>query len=132
MLKNAYLLGKIGADTAGNEQHFAGICQKLATTLLVLGDVEQRPAAALLDAGLGRELAERFNHGLGLRSALVCFNSVDGSREYDFQPRQTCGKANETKCCRFGSPAGVPLCASTCFMHSDLKSHISELNAQWQ
>ena len=30
MLKNAYLLAKIGADTAENEQHFAEICQKLA------------------------------------------------------------------------------------------------------
>ena len=33
MLQNAYLLAKIGADTAENEQHFAEICQKLATTL---------------------------------------------------------------------------------------------------
>ena len=32
MLKNAYFLAKIGADTAENEQHFAEICQKLATT----------------------------------------------------------------------------------------------------
>ena len=31
MLQNAYLLAKIGADTAENEQHFAEICQKLAT-----------------------------------------------------------------------------------------------------
>ena len=30
MLQNAYLLAKIGADTAENEQHFAEICQKLA------------------------------------------------------------------------------------------------------
>ena len=35
MLQNAYLLAKIGADTAENEQHFAEICQKLATTLRV-------------------------------------------------------------------------------------------------
>ena len=33
MLQNAYFLAKIGADTAENEQHFAEICQKLATTL---------------------------------------------------------------------------------------------------
>ena len=33
MLKNAYLLAKIGADTAENERNFAEICQKLATTL---------------------------------------------------------------------------------------------------
>ena len=33
MLQNSYLLAKIGADTAENEQHFAEICQKLATTL---------------------------------------------------------------------------------------------------
>ena len=32
MLQNAYFLAKIGADTAENEQHFAEICQKLATT----------------------------------------------------------------------------------------------------
>ena len=35
MLQNAYLVAKIGADTAENEQHFAEICQKLATTLRV-------------------------------------------------------------------------------------------------
>ena len=33
MLQNAYLLAKIGADTAENERNFAEICQKLATTL---------------------------------------------------------------------------------------------------
>ena len=33
MLQNAYLLVKIGADTAENEQHFAEILPKLATTL---------------------------------------------------------------------------------------------------
>ena len=33
MLQNAYFLAEIGADTAENEQHFAKICQKLATTL---------------------------------------------------------------------------------------------------
>ena len=27
MLQNAYLLAKIGADTAENEQHFAEICR---------------------------------------------------------------------------------------------------------
>ena len=32
MLHNAYFLAKIGAVTAENEQHFAEICQKLATT----------------------------------------------------------------------------------------------------
>ena len=32
ILQNAYFLAKIGADTAENEQHFAEICQKLATT----------------------------------------------------------------------------------------------------
>ena len=35
MLQNAYLLAKIGADTAENEQHFAELCQNLATTLRV-------------------------------------------------------------------------------------------------
>ena len=30
MLQNAYLLAKIGADTAENEQHFAEICQTVA------------------------------------------------------------------------------------------------------
>ena len=35
MLQNAYFLAKIGADTAEHEQHFAEICQKLATTLRV-------------------------------------------------------------------------------------------------
>ena len=35
MLQNAYLLAKIGADTAENERNFAETCQKLATTLRV-------------------------------------------------------------------------------------------------
>ena len=35
MLSNAYFLAKISADRAENEQHFAEICQKLATTLRV-------------------------------------------------------------------------------------------------
>ena len=35
MLQNAYFLAKIGTDTAENEQHFAEICQKLATTLRI-------------------------------------------------------------------------------------------------
>ena len=30
MLKNAYFVAKIGADTAENEQQFAEICEKLA------------------------------------------------------------------------------------------------------
>ena len=33
MLQSAYLRAKIGTDTTENEQHFAEICQKLATTL---------------------------------------------------------------------------------------------------
>ena len=36
MLKNAYLLAKIGADTAENEQHFAEILPKLAGSLIEL------------------------------------------------------------------------------------------------
>ena len=35
MLQNAYFLAKIGADTAENEQHFAEILPRLATTLRV-------------------------------------------------------------------------------------------------
>ena len=35
MLQNAFLLAKIGADTAENERNFAEICQKFATTLRV-------------------------------------------------------------------------------------------------
>ena len=35
MLHNAYLLAKIGADTAENERNLPKICQKLATTLRV-------------------------------------------------------------------------------------------------
>ena len=36
MLQNAYLLAKIGADTAENEQHFTEIFQKLATMVRCL------------------------------------------------------------------------------------------------
>ena len=35
MLQNAYLVAKIGADTAENERKFAEICQKLATILRI-------------------------------------------------------------------------------------------------
>ena len=51
MLQNAYLLAKIGADTAENKQHFAEICQKLATGSPV-------SSAAMDDAGR-RELLNR-------------------------------------------------------------------------
>ena len=54
MLKNAYFLAKIGADTAENERKFAEIkpeiCQKLATTLLEDGRGPSRPAAHRLVA----------------------------------------------------------------------------------
>ena len=46
MLQNAYLVAKIGGDTAENERNFAEICQKLATTLRV-----QRLAARRADDG---------------------------------------------------------------------------------
>ena len=53
MLQNAYFLAKIGADTAENEQHFAKICQKLATTLRV----ERSLVRALERAKLSRRYA---------------------------------------------------------------------------
>ena len=46
MLQNAYLLAKIGADTAENEQHLPKICQKLATTLRVRPRQELREVVA--------------------------------------------------------------------------------------
>ena len=43
MLKYAYLLAKIGADTAENERHFAKhLPKKLATTLTLRSDAEAR------------------------------------------------------------------------------------------
>ena len=57
MLQNAYLVAKIGADTAENERNFEEICQKLATTLRAREGLlqlrEEVPAALddlLLDA----------------------------------------------------------------------------------
>ena len=47
MLQNAYLLAKIGGDTAENEQNLPKFCQKLATTLRV------PPAARRMDSGFG-------------------------------------------------------------------------------
>ena len=49
MLQNAYLLAKIGADTAENERTFAEILPKLATTLrvLALADLDLRPRLGL-------------------------------------------------------------------------------------
>ena len=43
MLQNAYLLAKIGADTAENERNLPKFCQKSATTLRVGAE---RPAQA--------------------------------------------------------------------------------------
>ena len=68
MLQNAYFLAKIGADTAENEQHFAEICQKLATTLRVhypTGPPERRQGGALRDRLRGGRLqrAARLHRG---------------------------------------------------------------------
>ena len=52
MLQDGYFLAKIGADTAENEQHFAEICQKLATTLRV------RSSTGALPPGEDRKLAD--------------------------------------------------------------------------
>jgi hypothetical protein len=56
MLQNAYFLAKIGADTAENEQHFAKICQKLATTLRV-HPVGAGSGSALREQGGGADPA---------------------------------------------------------------------------
>ena len=53
MLQNAYFLAKIGADTAENEQHFAEICQKMATTLRVRSG-GRRSSAVVLAGAPGR------------------------------------------------------------------------------
>ena len=58
MLQNAYFLAKIGADTAENEQHFAEICQKVAT-LRLRGAPEVRRG---LRAGERREDQETERH----------------------------------------------------------------------
>ena len=72
MLQNAYLVAKIGADTAENAQHFAGIWPKTVnypTTLrssrrevqaLATGDADERGLARslqLLAGSWARELA---------------------------------------------------------------------------
>ena len=60
MLQNAYFLAKIGADTAGNEQHLAEI---LPTDALDGGGAISRVAFASLAvpscAGGGRECSQR-------------------------------------------------------------------------
>ena len=72
MLQNAYLVAKIGADTAENEQHLPKFCQKLATTLRAPYVVAPlgRNAVAPLRGHLGRP------HQGGAREArllgLVC------------------------------------------------------------
>ena len=48
MLQNAYLVAKIGADTAENEQHFAEICQP---TLSDEGAVVTAMSSAYPDVG---------------------------------------------------------------------------------
>ena len=65
MLQNAYFLAKIGADTAENEQHFAEICQNLATTLRVRPSAGSRALLVLLALtsawylGAGAQLKQR-------------------------------------------------------------------------
>ena len=46
MLKNAYLLAKIGADTVENKQHFAENLRKLRRTAVAEARVERRPRPA--------------------------------------------------------------------------------------
>ena len=89
MLQNAYFLAKIGADTAENEQHFAEILPKLATTLRVAfetlraGDEEdvgnlpilQAVArwAAAVHGGLVLFALCREKHDSQTKSYFVCF-----------------------------------------------------------
>ena len=64
MLQNAYLLAKIGADTAENEQHFAeilpigrrvaGLRDELDHRQAERGGVEPAPLHDLLDASTAR------------------------------------------------------------------------------
>ena len=76
MLQNAYFLAKIDADTAENEQHFAEICQKLATTLRVrMCDVAAPGALALSSKRLGKAAEDASSASLspatmGLSSSL--------------------------------------------------------------
>ena len=53
MLQNAYLLAKIGADTAENEQHFAEILQICRRVAGAAGRQD------LLEGGAGESLADR-------------------------------------------------------------------------
>ena len=55
MLQNAYFLAKIGADTAEIEQHFAEICQKVASS----------PDAAMHGPPQHRRAAQRDPGGRG-------------------------------------------------------------------
>ena len=55
MLRNAYLLAKIGADTAENERNVAEICQTLATTPPDADAAPQRARREPLERRGGRE-----------------------------------------------------------------------------
>ena len=57
MLKNAYLLAKIGADTAENERNFAENLPKLATTLRVHYPSEAPLGAVVARCGAASEVA---------------------------------------------------------------------------
>ena len=50
MLRSAYLLAKIGADTAESEQHFAEILPKTGNSTLRVAVGPRRPAPGLEDA----------------------------------------------------------------------------------
>ena len=70
MPQNAYLLAKIGAHTAENEQHFAEICQKLAT-----GSPASRQGCANASAAFGA--CARPPRGLFRLQRAVTLGSID-------------------------------------------------------
>ena len=67
MLQNAYLLAKIGANTAENEQHFAEFCQKLSKPE---GDRFKRVADRLALRAVARRALRRRADDLVLRCGL--------------------------------------------------------------
>ena len=73
MLQNAYLLAKIGADTAENERNFAEFFQKLQLPYLRSGvcpridPAGSGAAGAKAGAGLSIRVDSRIEHGVLIR-----------------------------------------------------------------
>ena len=80
MLKNVYLLAKIGADTAENERHSAENLSKFATALRVIR-LSCRTAAPAADEAELHEVEEKVHEVRGGRGGWFTFSNLVRKRD---------------------------------------------------